>query len=283
MVNKSSLATHIIDPDSEVMILLRNSSIAFAQSDEDMVVGLSPAEESGRSKKRKGSRAIQTSLEPTPPPIEESATEPTEEQPIKEPTKSGLVCEPLNESCFGIQVSVEPLILASSVFKKILPGGWKESLTYLQKGLVEIACESWNIEALLILLQCKLCIFFFTDTWINALEEKAPTIYSRDVMLSAGLITNWELPISDKVIGSMNELRQEAINDVILFLYRTRESLLRGNRGCGFECNSFLGSNYQCLVQILSSFKSAQWYTSSSSYEYHHDCSDASPHPYLEV
>ncbi|KAE8391242.1 hypothetical protein BDV23DRAFT_171818 [Aspergillus alliaceus] len=233
MVNKSSLATHIIDPDGEVMILLRNSSIPFAQSDEDMA--------------------------------------PAEEQPIEEPTKSGLVCEPLNESCFGIQVSVEPLILASSVFKKILPGGWKESLTYLQKGLVEIACESWNIEALLILLR-----------------EKAPTIYSRDVMLRlwdswffrlsahAGLITNWELPISDKVIGSMNELRQEAINDVILLLYMTHESLLRGNRGCGFECNSFLGSNYQCLVQIVSSFKSAQWYTSSSSYEYHHDCSDAS-------
>ncbi|KAF5859752.1 hypothetical protein ETB97_002474 [Aspergillus alliaceus] len=77
--------------------------------------------------------------------MEESATEPAEEQPIEEPTKSGLVCEPLNESCFRIQVFVKPLILASSVFKKMIPGGWKESLTYLQKGSVEITLPRYGI------------------------------------------------------------------------------------------------------------------------------------------
>lgn len=38
-------------------------------------------------------------------------------------------------------------------FLKKLTGGWKESITYLQKGLVEVIVESWDIEALIILLQ----------------------------------------------------------------------------------------------------------------------------------
>jgi hypothetical protein len=146
-------------------------------------------------------------------------------------------------------------MLASSVFKKILTGGWKESVAYLQKGSVEITAESWDIEALLIVLraihnqhyhiprkltiellakvavladyyECKEAVCIWTTIWIDALEEKIPSTYSRDLFLwlwvswyfqlptqfeeststvmsqSNGWINNsLGLPIPDKVIG----------------------------------------------------------------------------------
>jgi hypothetical protein len=91
-------------------------------------------------------------------------------------------------------------MLASSVFKNILTGGWKESVTHLQKGSVEITTEGWDIEALLILLraihsqnyhiprkltlemlakvavlvdyyECKEAMSVWTTIWIDALER----------------------------------------------------------------------------------------------------------------
>lgn len=75
----------------------------------------------------------------------EQAGEPAEDsidEPAEEPTKLR-VTEKLEENCFCIQVSAKHLILASSVYQKILTGGWKESITYLQKGSVEITADSW--------------------------------------------------------------------------------------------------------------------------------------------
>lgn len=97
--------------------------------------------------------------------------------------------------------------------KNILTGGWKESVTCLEKVSVEITAESWDIEALLVLLrafhgqyyhiprnlalemlaiiavitdyyECKEVIYIMTNTWINNLEEKIPAAYSRDLFLS---------------------------------------------------------------------------------------------------
>jgi hypothetical protein len=296
--------TYILDPDGEVVIILRNADSPFAQPDEDMITSMvsqplpeqcdyvqgltediktstnhmaKPKPTSKKKKKKKNvlSSAVWTSFEPTPPP-EESAPEPaedqpaeypapepaeelpteepnpepaedrlaeeqhaeqqpakepgpapTEEQPAESPIEIGLACEQHDESCFCIQVSAKHLMLASSVFKKILTGGWKESVAYLQKGSVEITAESWDIEALLILLraihnqhyhiprkltlemlakvavladyyECKEAVYIWMTIWIDALEEKIPSTYSRDLFLWLWISWYFQLPTQFK-------------------------------------------------------------------------------------
>lgn len=48
----------------------------------------------------------------------------------------------------------------------------------------------------------------------------------------------------------MNERRQEAINNLIHLIHGTREVLLSGNRGCGFECSSIM---YGALTKEMQS------------------------------
>lgn len=102
----------------------------------------------------------------------------------------------------------------------------------------------------------------------------------------------------------MNECRQVAINNLIQFVHDTREALLRGIRGCGFECSSimygalskemhsndllsprpaapFPDLNYKYLVWKVLSFASPRWKDSSSGYSSYgsrncHNCSDSS-------
>jgi hypothetical protein len=50
---------------------------------------------------------------------------------------------------YRIQVSAKHLILASPVLKNLLTGGWKENMTLLEKGSVEVTAKSWDLEALL--------------------------------------------------------------------------------------------------------------------------------------
>jgi hypothetical protein len=292
--------THIIDPDGEVVIILRNADSPFAEPDEDMVANIvsqplpekchsvqDPTEKietstdhvaisirtfKGRKKKKKGSSAVWTSFEPTPLPVEEFTPgpaeepapepvdesaparaeewpaeeqpveeqlveeqpveeQPVDEQPAEDPIEIGLVCEQQDESCFRIQVSAKHLMLASSVFKKILTGGWKESVTYLQKGSVEITTEAWDIEALLILLraihsqnyhiprkltlemlakvavlvdyyECKEAMSVWTTIWIDALEGKIPSTYSRDLFLWLWISWFFQLPTQFKELTS---------------------------------------------------------------------------------
>lgn len=135
------------------------------------------------------------------------------EQPaVEELAAEEEICEPLDENCFYIQVSAKHLIFASPVFKRILTGGWKESISYLQKGSVEITADSWDIEAFLVVLhaihgkykdiprkltiemlakvaviadyyECKESLYLITGIWLNNLEEGIPTTYSRDLIL----------------------------------------------------------------------------------------------------
>lgn len=274
----------VIDPDGEVIIILRNADCPFAQPFENTATGKAsdipleihnglrstetlfnfstfrfelpeqsqpPPEEKamnskGKKKKRKKERKYgetQTALdeyaaeepaaeeesaafEPTAEEsaVEETATvEPTSEEPTaEEPTAEEPAAEEsaAEESAaeFGtldyvrIQVSAKHLTFASSVFKKISTGGWKESITYLQKGSVEITAESWDTEAFLILLraihgqyyyiprkltlemlakvamiadyyECKTALYIMKDIWIDNLKEKIPRTVSRDLIL----------------------------------------------------------------------------------------------------
>ncbi|KAJ5425196.1 hypothetical protein N7465_000266 [Penicillium sp. CMV-2018d] len=267
-----SQPTHIIDPDGEMIIILRNADSPFAQALEDTVNGMripesghcvqSPPEvidpspevfgppqphsrrPKMKGKKKKKSSAIWTppvaeplsepAAYPEPTPMEEPVAEPAPEPaaspepaPIKDPAPEQHVadqpdveeaaveeeiCEPLDETCFYIQVSAKHMIFASPVFKRILTGGWKESIAYLEKGSVEITAENWDIEAFLVVLhaihgkykdiprkltlemlakvaviadyyECKESLYLITDIWVNSMEEKVPATYSRDVIL----------------------------------------------------------------------------------------------------
>ncbi|KAL5042065.1 hypothetical protein BDW71DRAFT_200860 [Aspergillus fruticulosus] len=274
--------THIIDPDGEVIILLRNANSPFADPSEEMVsnglghpipepnndiqnaaeeiehseefMGMSKPTFRGKGKKKKKRyNNIRAPLEPISPPIEEPcpapeetppaeppvAEEPVAEDPVAEdpvpkepvPEESAYPLEPAEtgvhgqqeETCFRIQVSAKHLTLASPVFKKILTGGWKESVTYLRKGSVEITAESWDLEALLVLLRsihcqnhhmprkltlemlakvavladyydCREAIDILGHIWINALEEAIPLTYCRDLILWLWVSWFFQLP-----------------------------------------------------------------------------------------
>jgi hypothetical protein len=158
------------------------------------------------------------------PALEEPAVEEraAEGQAAQEPAETG-IAEQLDGSCFRVQVSAKHLVLASPVFKEILKGGWKKSLTYLQTGLVEITADSWDIEALLILLHivhgryyqtprkitletlakvavlvdyydCREALDILVTTWMNALEETIPKSYSRNLVLWLWVSWSFQLP-----------------------------------------------------------------------------------------
>ena len=145
-------------------------------------------------------------------------------------------------------------MFASPFFKRLLTGGWKESIAYFQKDSVEITAEGWDTEALLILLraihgqyshiprkltlemlakvaviadyyECREILDFLVELWIEKVDEKIPSVASRDLILwlwvswffrlpsqfklstsiamsqSDGYIDNLGLPIPEDVIG----------------------------------------------------------------------------------
>ncbi|KAF7182138.1 hypothetical protein CNMCM7691_001526 [Aspergillus felis] len=118
--------THIIDPDGEAVIILRNANSPFAQPDEDMIAsivsqhlpeqcdyvqGLTEDIETStnhtaksmltpKNKKKKkniSSSAVWTSFGPTPLPVEVSAQEAAEEQPAEEPSPEPVEEQPAEE------------------------------------------------------------------------------------------------------------------------------------------------------------------------------------------
>lgn len=78
--------------------------------------------------------------------------------------------------------------------------------------------------------ECKESLYFMTDIWLNSMDERIPITYSRDLILwlwvswffqlpshfkeststviscSENVISDWKLPISDKVIGKVRQI-----------------------------------------------------------------------------
>ncbi|CAG8909888.1 unnamed protein product [Penicillium egyptiacum] len=337
---------YIIDPDGEVIIVLRDADSPFAQALEDTLTGMTPPAPG---------HYTQSPAEVIEPPQTNSENQRTSPElaPIEDPAAEEQIDEPLVKNCFYIQVSAKHLMFSSPMFKSMLTGGWKESVNFLQKSSVEITAEGWGIEEFLIVLralhgkyyhiprkltlemlakvaviadyyECKEALYVMTDVWTNNLEEKFPTRYSRNSMLwvwvswffqlpspfkettstvmscSENSINSWGLPIPDKVIGLMNQSREEAINNVLSILHETREALLGGSRGCRFECRAimygaltiqmqssdllsqksaapFPNLNYKYLRRKVLSFKSPTWPDLCSRYGgYDHTCLDSS-------
>ncbi|KAJ5945989.1 hypothetical protein N7454_002828 [Penicillium verhagenii] len=262
-----SHSTHIIDPDGEVIIMLRNANSPFAQMPEDRTLG---------------KKVIGVNV----PVIVDKINAPEENIP-----EEGVHKEATSE--IRIQVSAKHVMFASSFFKKSLTGLWKESMSYQQEGSVEITADGWDLGAFLIVLRaihcqynkipkkltlemlakvaaiadyynCKDILYVMTDRWIDSLDEKICNANPRDLMLwiwvswffhlpawfkestslaitsSCGLINSRGLPIPCTVIASVNKARQNSIGNVMLLLDETRMSFLGGSRGCDFECQSMM-------------------------------------------
>ncbi|KAJ5919272.1 hypothetical protein N7466_010215 [Penicillium verhagenii] len=228
-VTTMSHPTHILDPDGEVIIVLRNANSPFAQVSEDSI----PAEKV----------------------LEVNA--PEEEVPEEEVPEADIPVEAPSD--IRIQVSAKHMMFSSSYFKKSLTGLWKESISYQQKGSVEITADGWDSNALLIVFRaihcqynqipkkitlemlakvaaiadyydCKDILYVMTDRWIDSLAEKIETACSRDLMLwiwvswyfhlparfkestsvamagSCVLIDGLGLPIPNTVIGKITQI-----------------------------------------------------------------------------
>ncbi|KAI9373347.1 hypothetical protein BJX61DRAFT_533196 [Aspergillus egyptiacus] len=324
--------THIIDPDGEVVIILRNANAAFVEMDGGMAAD---------SESQPSAEPVESSDDRVDSPptnrssLEMMMMEKRSSASVSE-SATGPVDEPHEKNCFRVRVSAKHLIFASPVFKSILKGGWKEGVAFLQEGSVEITAESWDVGAFLILLRaihgqhydiprklslemlakvaviadyydCKPALYIMFDIWVNALEEKIPGSYCRELILWLWIswffrlpnqfmqvtsiamaqaddrISNLGLPIPDRIIGAMNDMRQRAIEDAVSQLHETREAFQNSKKGCSFECSAimygaltmhsqsnallspkpappFSGLAYQNLVQSIRSFKSPVWY-----------------------
>ncbi|KAL4938178.1 hypothetical protein BDV06DRAFT_232058 [Aspergillus oleicola] len=207
--------THIIDPEGDAIIVLSNANAPFAQFECDLF-----------HQKVEGNDMKKSRNAPSPSHVPEPV-----EVPVKVPTEASVEAELASrfadDASFRIQVSAKHLILASLVFKKILTGGWKESAAYQQKGFVEIKAESWDIDALMILLRavhgqlydiphkltlemlakvavladyydCRQTLFVYKDIWIEALEEPVPPNYSQALVLWIWVAWFFQLPAQFK-------------------------------------------------------------------------------------
>ncbi|KAJ5378339.1 uncharacterized protein N7496_005748 [Penicillium cataractarum] len=179
------LITHIIDPEGEVIIILRNANSPFAQLTGDACthrwldisqLSFGKPLSSGNSPISQGLTGIPIfNYKPLEPNLkvqtenrdkrkgkkrrsfaEESAAEDfaAEEPPVEATTAEEPVVEGhIDQSCSLFQVSAKHLMFASPFFKRLLTGGWKGSTAYFQKRSVEITAEGWDVEALKILLR----------------------------------------------------------------------------------------------------------------------------------
>ncbi|PYI24569.1 hypothetical protein BO99DRAFT_448220 [Aspergillus violaceofuscus CBS 115571] len=235
------------------------------------------------------------------------------------------------------EVSGKHLALASSYFKNMLRRTWKETTSHLATGPMEIAAEGWDLEALLIVLQvlhcqnsqiprklsletiakiavvadyyqCKEALGFFSQTWLDSLDQEPPSTYCRDLLLWIwiswffGRQNSLGLPIPGAIIGLINEKRTTAIANILQQLHSKLDRLLRST-SCTFECSSmmygalstrlhssgllyprpvapFLGISHEKLVQQVLSFEPPKWWSAPTMYDNRpHGCSWSSFKP----
>ncbi|KAI9371076.1 hypothetical protein BJX61DRAFT_544045 [Aspergillus egyptiacus] len=110
------MTTHILDPDGEVFLILKNPNASFAVCEKD-------------------------SQAPRPSTTNSSSSHDNPQNPNEKPETSEV----------RFRVSAKHLIMASPYFKSMLTGGWRESEEFRKSGTLDLSCEGWDAEALLIL------------------------------------------------------------------------------------------------------------------------------------
>ncbi|KAJ0426156.1 hypothetical protein BJY00DRAFT_307658 [Aspergillus carlsbadensis] len=164
--------THIIDPNGEVIIVLRNANMRpntiLPKKVQPPRTLKSPLVEGdnqkGDDEETTGTDGIgmRENLEHFSTAGEADVAEAAEKQEdvveqagdnALQTEKSPSPTEDRTTEVYRIQVSAKHLILASPVLENLLTGGWRENMTLLEKGSVEVTAESWDLEALLITLR----------------------------------------------------------------------------------------------------------------------------------
>ncbi|RAL07049.1 BTB/POZ domain-containing protein [Aspergillus homomorphus CBS 101889] len=275
-MSATDLSTHIIDPDGDVVIVLHDPNHAFAPWNKAGTPEMASPSSSGTDEndKHEGNPNVQS---------------------VK---ISGDCNKEATKEVHRILVSGKHLALASSYFKNMLRGTWKETTSHSATGPMEIAAEGWDLEALLIVLQvlhcqnsqiprklslemiakiavvadyyqCKEALGFFSQTWLDSLDQAPPSTYCRDLLLctwiswffgrqsqfrqttsaaasrSTSPVDSLGLPIPGAIIADqnsrplINEKRTKAIANILQQLHSKLDRLL-GSTSCIFECSSIM-------------------------------------------
>ncbi|KAI1330344.1 hypothetical protein F5Y16DRAFT_362860 [Xylariaceae sp. FL0255] len=266
---------HLVDPEGDVIIVLRDPSKPFAVWDEDY------------------------SYETTPEPLDSVAGVSQEHDPLD---TSSTICEPptqISQEVFEVRflVSSKHLIMASYFFKKNLPNEfWTRERT--PEGHRIVPDEEWDCEAFLVLMyiihgsfrslpgsitlemlakiavlvdyyECLEVVEPFAKSWIKHLTDTPgflPTTCNRELLLwltvalvfeqaelfksatqiglkeSTRLLPTLGLPVHD-VVDEIERQRRELIKRSSAKLNEVIELLRDGGTGCSFECDAIrLGS-----------------------------------------
>ncbi|KAL5342712.1 hypothetical protein BJX70DRAFT_394548 [Aspergillus crustosus] len=262
------MITHIVAPDGEVIIVLREPNAPLAPLPTDP-----PKAQPPTSKTATGADAA-SPKSPTDQPIEAKLAE--TQTPVDE---------------VRYRVSAQHLILASPVFKKALCGKWKEAKTLKETGTVEVYTLGWDTEAFLILMrifhckpqelpkqgsleliakiavladyyECMSLVQFYIEPWvpkqITGDFRNDPRLFmivlwiswafsqstrfnicsSYIMRFSKGPITSLGLPIPAKIIDKLNEGRETALKDAITAMDVKRNALLNDKSLCTVTCRS---------------------------------------------
>ncbi|KAJ6003689.1 hypothetical protein N7522_006381 [Penicillium canescens] len=96
------------------------------------------------------------------------------------------------------------LTLASPVFKETLMNGWKESVTPLQQGSIEMTTSGWDLESYLILLKI-----------INFQHDKIPQKLSLNMLAKITVIADYygcKKVLSDSLVMWIENLAPQDIS-----------------------------------------------------------------------
>ncbi|KAH7024558.1 uncharacterized protein B0I36DRAFT_424466 [Microdochium trichocladiopsis] len=235
--------TYEIDPDGDVVLTLRNPNAPFA------VCPVEPEVE----------RALDAPL----PNIEHSGDSPVPEPPA----------EATPEPKVHIRLSSRHLILASPVFKKMLQGGWQESVPDVRREYI-LGATDWDIEALVVLMhvihgrtravprhiavlvdyyECHEAvdivaslwtepdlILWLLVAWVFQLLEPFNTITTTLIMTMTGPVSALGLPIPEAITAELDKNRSTRLRATLYNMQQLLHDLRGGQVGCSFECSSVL-------------------------------------------
>lgn len=210
-----SKAYYELDPEGDLLLIMRNPSLPFAVWDDDLgslVDKLDP--ESQKEKKKKVARPIQSSSQLTFDQAELQLNDFFQNAAESEALETLLPTgeTPPEEPYLKLLLSSAHLRLGSGYFKRTLSHGWKEAVTVDADGKRCIEAEDFDAEALLMVMRmihnldhsvpekvdlemmakvavivdyydCHEPVWFIASMWINELKDSLPTTCNRDLSL----------------------------------------------------------------------------------------------------
>ncbi|RYP04961.1 hypothetical protein DL764_004122 [Monosporascus ibericus] len=198
---------HEIDPDGDIILVLRHPNASFADWDETREDVSEPLPNHSNISSIAGSAPPQPVAGPAP---EDGPPAPVDDGPEADDA------DHTDPSEIQFRLSSKHLVSASPFFKKALRGPWKEGHSVTSDGYRYIDAEEWDPDALLIVMQiihgrnwsvprsvsleilakiavlvdyynCHEAVHIFSEIWIKTLEGQVPAECSRELILWLGI------------------------------------------------------------------------------------------------